>query len=58
VKPERRLIAHVRCADPPRGITLAEWHCWRKAEDERMARELAEQRSAILELLSGTVTVH
>ena len=56
MKPDH-LFAHVRATDPPRGITLAEWHHWRKAEDERMRLEMAEQRAAILALLNGA-TVH
>ena len=58
MKSDRCLVAHVRCGTPPRGLTLSEWLAWRRFEDERMERELAEQREAYFELLSGTVTVH
>jgi hypothetical protein len=54
LKPDR-LIAHVRCADPPNGLTLAQWLIWRADEDKRMRRELAEQRDAFYELLTGAV---
>ena len=51
------LIAHVRCAEPPPGLTLREWRIWRLEEDARMADELAAQGEAIMELLAGA-TIH
>jgi len=53
-----RLVAHVTAGDPPPGLTILEWLDWRRAEDGRMEGELAEQRAAILAILSGELMVH
>jgi hypothetical protein len=47
---ERIIIAQVTARDPPASVrTNADWLVWRRQEDERMERELAEQREAWFE---------
>jgi hypothetical protein len=52
---KRIIIAHVRVGDPPKGCTIAEWYAWRKREDARMEREIAEQVRAWADRHDATI---
>lgn len=45
--------AHVHAGTPPKGLTLLQAAEWQRKDQERMQRELAEQREAIFELIDG-----
>ena len=51
-KDRTTILAHVEAGTFPGG-TLREWLEWRHAEDERMARSIAEQFKATCELIDG-----
>lgn len=52
-KDPRPVIVRVEAGCAPEGCTLAEWLQWRRAEDARMRRELAEQLEAWAALRGG-----